>query len=66
VNRSTRQSPLQVYVIQLRGISKLRDSEQNATRSASAKEFTEAVKELHNRVKERLQNSSQEYKCRAY
>jgi hypothetical protein len=66
VNRSTRQSPLQVYVIQLRGISKLRDSKQNATRNASAKEFAEAVKELHNRVKERLQNSSQEYKYRAY
>jgi hypothetical protein len=44
------------------GISKLRDLEQNATRSASAEDFTEVMKELHSQVKERLQNSSQEYK----
>jgi hypothetical protein len=43
----------------------LRDSEQNATRSASAEEFAEAMKELHSRVKEWLQNSNQEYKRRA-
>jgi hypothetical protein len=43
----------------------LRDLEQNATRSASAEDFAEAMKELHNQVKERLHNSSQEYKCRA-
>jgi hypothetical protein len=41
VNRSTRQSLFQiVYGIQPRGISKLRDLEQNATRSASAEDFT--------------------------
>jgi hypothetical protein len=66
VNRSTGQSPFQiVYGTQPRGVSKLRDLEQTATRSASAEEFTEAMKELHSRVKERLQNSSQEYKQRA-
>jgi hypothetical protein len=66
VNRSTGQSPFQiVYGMQPRGISELRDSEQTATRSASAEEFTEAMKELHSQVKERLQNSSQEYKRRA-
>jgi hypothetical protein len=43
----------------------LRDSEQNATRSASAEDFIEAVKELHSQVKERLKNKSQEYKRRA-
>jgi hypothetical protein len=48
-----------------RGISELRDSEQNATSSASAEEFAEAMKDLHSQVKERLQNSSQEYKRRA-
>jgi hypothetical protein len=48
----------------LRGISELRDIEQNATRSASAEDFAEAMKELHSQVKERLQNSSQEYKRR--
>jgi hypothetical protein len=51
--------------MQPRGISELRDSEQTATRSASAEEFSEAMKELHSQVKERLQNSSQEYKRRA-
>jgi hypothetical protein len=44
---------------------KLRDSEQTATRSASAEDFAEAMKELHSQVKERLQSSSQEYKRRA-
>jgi hypothetical protein len=66
VNRSTGKSPFQiVYGMQPRGISELRDSEQTATRSASAEEFAEAMKELHSQVKERLQNSSQEYKRRA-
>jgi hypothetical protein len=35
------------------------------TRSASAEEFAEAMKELQSQVKERLLKSSQEYKCRA-
>ena len=43
----------------------MRDSEQILTRSASAEDFAEAMKELHSQVKERLQNSSQEYKRRA-
>ena len=42
----------------------MRDSELNGTRSASAKYFTEVMKELHSQVKDRLQNSSQEYKRR--
>jgi hypothetical protein len=55
VNRRTRQIPFQVvYDMQLRGISELRDSEKTATRSASAEEFAEAMKGLHNQVKERL------------
>ena len=48
-----------------RGIFELRDLEQIATRSASADDFAEAMKELHNQVRERLQKSSQEYKQRA-
>jgi hypothetical protein len=51
--------------MQPRGIYELRDSEQTATRSTSAKEFAEAIKELHSQVKERLLSSSQEYKRRA-
>jgi hypothetical protein len=59
VNQSTGQSPFQiVYGTQLRGFSELRDLEQTTTRSASAEEFAEAIRELHSRVKERLQNSS--------
>jgi hypothetical protein len=66
VNRSTGQSPFQiVYGMQPRGISELRDSEQTTTRSASAEEFTEAMKELHSQVKKRLLNSSHGYKHRA-
>jgi hypothetical protein len=43
----------------------LKDLEQNEFRSSSAEEFAEGMKELHSRVKERLQGSSQEYKRRA-
>jgi hypothetical protein len=66
VNRSTGKIPFQiVYGMQPRGVSELKNSEQNETRSASAENFAEAMKELHKRVKERLQNSNQEYKRRA-
>jgi hypothetical protein len=34
------------------------------TKSASAEEFAEAMEELHSRVKQRLQESNQEYKRR--
>ena len=50
--------------MQPRGVSELKDVEQTEFKSASAKDFAEEMKELHNRVKERLQSSSQEYKCR--
>jgi hypothetical protein len=63
VNRSTGKIPFQiVYGRQPRGVSELQDSEQTDTSSASAGEFTEAMKELHSQVKERLLKSSQEYK----
>jgi hypothetical protein len=52
VNRSTGQIPFQVvYGMQPRGISELRDLEQTTTRSASAEDFVEAMKELHSQVK---------------
>jgi hypothetical protein len=50
--------------MQPRGVSKLKDSKQTEFMSASAEDFAEAMKELHSRVKERLQSSSQEYKRR--
>ena len=53
VNMSTGKSPFQiVYGMQPRGISELRDSKQTVTRSASAEEFAEAMKELHSKVKQ--------------
>jgi hypothetical protein len=51
--------------MQPRGISELRDSELNGTRSASAEDFVEAMKELHSQMKDQLQNSNQDYKRRA-
>jgi hypothetical protein len=66
INRSTGQSPFQiVYGMQPRGVSKLKDSEQDETRSASVEYFAEVMKELHSQVKERLHNLNQEYKRRA-
>jgi hypothetical protein len=66
VNRSIGKSPFHIlYGTQLRGVSELPDSGQTATSSASAEEFAEAMKELHSKVKQRLQDSNQEYKHRA-
>ena len=65
LNRSTGQSPFQiVYGMQPRGVSELKYLEQNEFTSASAEDFAEGMKEIHSRVKERLQSSSQEYKWR--
>jgi hypothetical protein len=51
--------------MQPRGVSKLRDLEQSEFRSAGEKEFALEMQELHSKIKERLQNSNQEYKWRA-
>jgi hypothetical protein len=66
VNRNTGKSPFQIlYGTQLRGVSELRELEQAATSSASTEEFTEAMRELHSKVKQQLQKSNQECKHRA-
>jgi hypothetical protein len=66
VNRSTGKSPFQIlYGTQPRGVSELKELEQAETSSASAKQFAEAMQELQTEVKQRLQKSNQEYKCRA-
>ena len=66
VNQSTGKSPFQIlYGTQPRGVSELRETEQAGTSSASAEEFAEAMRELHAKVKQRLQKSNQEYKRRA-
>jgi hypothetical protein len=65
VNSSTGKSPFEiVYGRHPRGVSELRDSEKIMTKSASAEEFAEVMKELHIRVKQWLIDSNQEYKRR--
>jgi hypothetical protein len=51
--------------MQPRGVSELRDLEQNEFRSASAEDFAAGMQELHRKIKGRLQNSNQKYKHRA-
>jgi hypothetical protein len=53
-----------MYGMQLRGVSKLRDLEQNEFRSAGVEDFAVEMQELHSKIKERLHNSNQEYKHR--
>jgi hypothetical protein len=50
--------------MQPKGVSELKYLEQKEFRSAKEEDFAEAMKDLHNRVKERLQSSRQEYKRR--
>jgi hypothetical protein len=54
-----------MYGMQPRGVSKLRDLGKRKFRSVGAEEFAVEMQELHNRIKERLKNSNQEYKRRA-
>jgi hypothetical protein len=53
-----------MYGMQPRGVSELRDLEQNEFRSAGAEDFAVEMQELHGKIKERLQSSNQEYKRR--
>jgi hypothetical protein len=43
-----------VYGTQPRGVSKMRDSEWDEIKISSAEDFSEAMKEVHSQVKERL------------
>ena len=55
INRSTWQSPFQiVYGMQPRGVFELKYSKKDEFVSSSAEDFAEAMKELHNQVKEQL------------
>jgi hypothetical protein len=53
-----------MYGMQPRGVYELRDLEKNDFRSAGAEYFATEMQELHNKIKERLQSSNQEYKHR--
>jgi hypothetical protein len=48
--------------MQPRGISELRDLEQSEIRSDGAEYFAIEMQKLHSQIREKLQNSSQEYK----
>jgi hypothetical protein len=66
INRSTGKIPFQiVHGMKPNGVSELKYSEHNEFKSASAEDFAEAMKKLHNQIKERLQSSSQNYKRKA-
>jgi hypothetical protein len=50
-NKRTGQSPFQiVYGMQPRGVSELKDLEQNEFRSASAEDFAAEMQELHSEI----------------
>jgi hypothetical protein len=53
-----------VYGIHPRGITELRDSSQDEFRSAGVEDFATKMQKLHDKVRERLQDSSQKYKSR--
>jgi hypothetical protein len=66
LNRSTGQSPFQiVYGMQPRGFSELKDLEQNEFGSASAEDFAEGMKELHNRIKVMQEHRTKRSTCLA-
>jgi hypothetical protein len=52
--------------MQLRGVSELRDLEHTEFRSVGVEDFAAEIQELHGKIKERLQSSSQEYKHREF
>jgi hypothetical protein len=65
VNRSTGKSPFEiVYGIQPRGITELRDLNQDEFRSVGVENFATEMQKLHDRVREKLQDNSQKYKSR--
>jgi hypothetical protein len=53
-----------MYGMHPRGVSELRDLEQNEFRSVGVNYFAAEMQELHSKIKERLKNSNQEYKNR--
>jgi hypothetical protein len=53
-----------VYGIQPRGITKLRDMNQDGFRSDGAKDFATEMQKLHDRVREKLHDNNQKYKNR--
>jgi hypothetical protein len=58
-------NPFQIlYGMQPRGVAELRDLEQSEIRSVGAEYFVVEMQKIHSQIREKLQNSSQEYKRR--
>ena len=65
-NRSTGYSPFQIlYGMHPGGVHELRDLGKQERRSANAEDFANTMKDLHEQVKIKLQDSSQKYKQQA-
>jgi hypothetical protein len=65
LNRSTWQGPFQiVYGMQPRGVSELKDSEQDGFRSASAEDFAKGMKGVIAEYKSRIQAESRSTQAR--
>ena len=65
-NRSTRKTPFQiVYGMHFRGVHELRGLGTTERRSADNEKFVDAICELHEEVKQKLQSSNLKYKARA-
>jgi hypothetical protein len=63
VNRSIGKSPFEImYGIQPRGITKLRELNQDEFRSVGAKDFATEMQKLHDRVREKLHDNNLKYK----
>ena len=64
-NRSTGKSPFQIVNgMHPRGVHELRDLGTTKKRSAYGEEFASSIKELHEDVKQKLQDKSLKYKAR--
>jgi hypothetical protein len=62
VNRSIGKSPFEiVYVIQPRGITELRDLNQDEFRSAGVEDFATKMQKLHDKVRKQLHDNSKKY-----
>ena len=66
LNCSTSYSPFQIlYDMHPRGVHELRDLGLQERRSAYGEDFTNAMRDLHEQVKIKLQDNSQKYKQQA-
>ena len=66
-NRSTRYSPFQdLYGMHPRGVHELRDLGKLERRSVDGEDFAQAMSNLHEKVKSKLQDNNKKYKTQAH